>query len=120
MDAKSFVQALSTVVNRAVDGGVIDVLKHPPGRRPPAEIISRSQWFNNLSQSDQQNVRAVLRLAAEQATYSFLGVLDGLVAAEPAGEKGKLVLTYEKDGDVTVINDPQEPPLTVLFKEEAG
>jgi len=120
MNAKSFVQALSIVVNRAVEGGLIDVLKHPPGRRPRAEIVSMSQWFNNLSQSDQENVRALLRLAAEQATYSVLGVLDGLIAAEPAGEKGKLVLTYEKDGDVTVINDPQEPPLTVLFKEEAG
>jgi len=120
MNAKSFVRALSTVVNRAVEGGAIDVLRSPPGRRPPSETIRMSQWFNQLSQSDQHNVSALLRLAAEQASYTFLGVLDGLVAVEPVGEKGKLVLSYEKDGDATVINDPQELPLTVLFKEKAG
>ena len=50
-------------------------------------------------------------------TGKALCVLDGLVAIEPAGPKGKIDVLYEKGGTQIRLNDENAEQLSSLFKE---
>lgn len=56
-------------------------------------------------------------MAAKQALYNVLLVLDGLLAIEPAGPKSEVHLEFS-DGEARQrINDPDGHQLSELFKD---
>ena len=55
------------------------------GARAVAEHRSRSEWFNALSEDDQNMVAEVVRSASFAATFGFCCVLDGVRAFDSAG-----------------------------------
>jgi len=116
MNTQTFTQAIKKTVYDAAAKGVVEVLHKPAGRRPDPELVRLSQWFNSLNAQDQQAVARVANLAADQATYNFLLVLDGLVTVEPVGEKGKLELFYDNGKERTQLNDENTDQLSSLFK----
>ncbi|MPZ41623.1 MAG: hypothetical protein GEU95_26980 [Rhizobiales bacterium] len=117
MNQRDFVRAIKTAVYKAAAKGTIDLLRKPPGRRPDPELIELSEWFNGLRSKDQDTCTRAVDFAARQATYNFLLVLDGLVAIEPAGPKGRIDVLYENGGTPTRLNDENADQLSFLFKE---
>jgi hypothetical protein len=103
-----FVQALKIQTSDAAVFGTAANLERPPGRRPREQDAVLSQWYGKLGISDREAVNAAMREAAELAVFSFLCVLDGVSAIEDGLVKGELRLTYAKDGEELLLNDPAE------------
>lgn len=86
-------------------GSTTSILRSPPGQQPGPVTVQRSEWFNSLSERDQQMVTDVATSAAFMSAFSFCNLLDGTMAFDP--EHGSLKLTYiAGDGSETVLNDP--------------
>lgn len=116
MKTTTFVAAIKRVVQQTAAKSTVSLLEKPAGRQPSSENLRLSAWFNGLSSEDQAMVKSVVDLAAGQATYNFLLVLDGLLAIEDGQEKGRLDLFFVKNGARTWLNDPASEELTVLYK----
>ena len=117
MNAQEFVRAIKIAVQTSAANGLLQALNSPPGRPPSSALVKLSQWFKELPEPDQENVRAIVRMTSEANTYNFLAVLDGLIAIEPVGVKGKLELFYHKDHGRVLLNDPSSKDLTARFKD---
>jgi hypothetical protein len=117
MNAQMFIRAIKTVVCKAAAIGTLDSLQRPAGRRPAPELVTLSQWFHNLSTEDRENLARVVHMAANQTAYNFLLALDGLLAIEPAGAKGRLKLYYGDENACSQLNDECAQQLSALFKE---
>jgi hypothetical protein len=118
MKAEDFVEAVRIAVYEDAVKGIIDYLRKPPGRRPDPQSVELSAWFNRLKSADRDALEKVADLAARQATYNFLLVLDGLVAIEDVGPKGELELIFRKGKTRLRLNDKSGEQLTALFKEK--
>lgn len=107
MTPEEFVAVIRLVaVDQAADG-ILTVLQEPPGRAPWPVDIRRSEWFNSLTETDQQMVAEVARSAAFESAFNFCNVLDGTAAVDSGG--GTLRLLYvAPDGSETVLNDPAQ------------
>jgi hypothetical protein len=117
MNALEFVTAVIAIAQNGAKHDILGALAQPPGRSPDPGLVVLSEWFTHLPESEQSHVRSALGLAVRQATYNFLLILDGLVAIEPAGEKGRLELFFEKAGERILLNAPDVQELSYLFKE---
>lgn len=116
MNAQDFVEVVKTAVYGGAVKGTLDVLQRPPGRCPDASLIELNQWFSRLGAEDHRKLIQVIELAADQASYNFLLVLDGLLAVEPAGKKGELELSYSDGITRTRLNSENAVELSSLFK----
>src|SRR5437879_6243404 len=90
MTSEEFVAVIKRIVFRGAISDVLKNLQDPPGREPELNDVVLAQWFHKLPSDQRQLVSRVVELAAYQATYNFLLILDGLAAIERVGEKGKL------------------------------
>src|SRR5579862_9089927 len=97
MNKEDFVARIKEVAYHAAARGTVAVLQKPPGRSPDPQLVALSGWFNKLGSSDRETVTRVADLAANQAVYNIFLVLDGLLAIEAAGPKGKLELVFENE-----------------------
>jgi len=119
MNREDFVHAVKMVVYKGAAKGTIDLLTKPPGKRPALELQKLGQWFQSLRPEDRNAVIQVADLAANQATYNFLLILDGLLAVEGSGAKGQLELIYD-DGKMRLsLNGKGAEELSMLFKDES-
>jgi hypothetical protein len=116
MNEKLFISALKKVVLDGAVDSVMELLDKPPGRRPLKEIQQLSSWLHSLGAEKTEIVRSLVGLAARQATYNFLSLLDGIAAFEPAGPKGKLELYYVKGDERILLNEEDGEELTSIFK----
>ncbi len=116
MNTKDFVEAVRAAVYNAATKGTVDVLERPPGRSPDAELVKLSEWYHHLISEDRENILRVADMAAKQATYNFLLILDGLLTVESVGSKGKLELSYNDGSARTRLNDESANQLSSLFK----
>jgi hypothetical protein len=117
MNTIDFIRAIRAAVHRNAAKGIVEVLHGPSGRRPERRLVELSQWFRGLSQEDRDAVARVADLAADQATYNFLLVLDGLLPIEPAGPKGRLELIYDDGTTRTRLNGKDVGELSASFKK---
>jgi YD repeat-containing protein len=115
MTAREFVDIVRTVVVENAAVGALRNVSSPPGRKPSAELIEIGNWFRRLGQGEQEFARKLARIAAAQAGYNFLLLLDGLLATDDA--EGRLTLIYEATGQRVCINDPDRAALSALFKD---
>ncbi|MBX3373174.1 MAG: hypothetical protein KF817_05010 [Phycisphaeraceae bacterium] len=116
MNSHDFVRAITTVVYSAAVKGTLDVIESPPGRRPDPRLVELSQWFHSLSSEGRMAIVEIVELAANQATYNFLLVLDGLLTLEPIGAKGNLELFHVQGGARNQVNSMDGEQLSTLFK----
>ena len=119
MTSEQFIKAMKLINNSGI-AGLMEFIDHPPGRSPSKTVLNVSDFFHRLNAEEQKIFRDALNMASEKAYYSFLLMLDGLRAFEPAGPKGKLELIYHNaDGtEHIVLNDPNADFLSTLFKSE--
>jgi hypothetical protein len=91
MSPREFVDAVYAAVYRTAIDGVIRLLTQPPGRRPRQEISDLSAWYSELSESEQDDVRKVVRLGRVS-----------LVAWEPFVDGGDVDGGLVADGELVV------------------
>jgi hypothetical protein len=116
MTPEVFIRAIQTVVTRSSVNGVLENILHPPGRKPPPELVEISKWFAGLDDNSRKKVKEVMELVASQSTYNFLLVLDDLLTLESTDQKGRIEIFYRKGSTQIWLNSPASEPLTSLFK----
>ena len=87
----------------------------PPGKEPEKKIVELSNWFNKLGSEDKIMVMKIVKESVETSVFGFLCVIDGVRVIEDSKRKGRLILSYEKQGDVILLNDPDEDYLHNLL-----
>jgi hypothetical protein len=115
MNSEEFVKAVKLQTSDAAVNGTVKTLNRPPGRKPAERLVHLSEWYNQLSEKDQEMLRLAIREAAEMAVFEFMCVLDGVSAIEDGPGKGALELNYVKSGERTQLNDPRKEELHNLF-----
>ncbi|MFC5863868.1 hypothetical protein ACFPT7_16285 [Acidicapsa dinghuensis] len=107
MTPENFVNALKVQTSDAAVRGTVAQLRAPSGRKPDPKLVMLSEWFNELSSSDQEHVTEVIRQAAQLAVFGFFCVLDGVTVFEDGPNKGDLKLIYSNRSETLVLNNPQ-------------
>ncbi|MCI0561052.1 MAG: hypothetical protein MN733_21405 [Nitrososphaera sp.] len=78
---------LEQVIRRAYDGVIKDMQsllsEGPPGRKPPEELVQRSQWFKSLDSDSQKHVKAIIQASVDAAVFGCLVLLDNLIVGYP-------------------------------------
>ncbi len=114
MDSLEFVKVVREIVLNSTVSGIHKTLLHPPGRSPAKDLIAISNWFLNLSEEDKEMMLRVIKMASRDTAFSFLCMLDGVIAIE-GPDKGDLKLYYEKRGKKVLINDQSKINLHELI-----
>lgn len=110
MDTKLFVAAIRRHVCDAAIEDVIEKLKSPPGRRVLPEKKAKSDWFNDLSESDALHVKHVVEDAVDEAIFGLFAVLDGSRTVC----EGRFDLMYV-GAEQVLLNDPSKIGLNEVF-----
>lgn len=113
MNNEEFIDALKLYVKDDGVEGVISKLKNPPGRNVLPQMKMLSDWYNNLSEENTNNVNAVMALTAHDVLFGVLAVLDGVRLIDK--DKGTFELTYKTQDDRVILNDPSEIGLHELL-----
>jgi hypothetical protein len=115
VNREHFVDAIRTAVYDSTVTGTISNLSSPRGRKPKEDLVAMSKWFNGLAFHDRQQVERVIEMAAGDAVFGILCVLDGVRVIEDRPDKGVLDLRYRR-GDLDVsLNDETGSMLHELF-----
>jgi hypothetical protein len=77
LDADEFIDAIYLAVYQTTIDGVERLLTTPPGRKPRADLVRLSAWFNGMGDRDRSEVMEVVRLTSDQAVYGMLSSTDG-------------------------------------------
>lgn len=118
MTPDDFVRTLRLVAFEPAVRGTIQELREPPGRKPWDALVTASQWFNELPETDRRYVQWTLRVAAYSAIFSVLAALDGSRAIDDPPH-GELRLTYVgADGTEVRLNQPENGELHGLWTNE--
>ena len=104
MSPQEFIEAVRIVVSNDRGKKTAAMLENPPGRKGADLYKEVSRWFKSLSLKDKEFVAEAMQIAAEDAVFGLLTVLDGAAAIEPRGPKGELELYFVKDGKKTHLN----------------
>jgi hypothetical protein len=118
MNNEEFVNSIRVNVSEGSINSIKSILKMPSGRKPKPELVELSNWYNNLDNKSNDYVSYIIKEAIEQAVFNFLCVLDGVSAIENIEEKGTLKLFYEKDGNSTLLNNPDNDYLHDTYNLE--
>ncbi|MDH0863145.1 hypothetical protein [Mitsuaria sp. GD03876] len=103
MNSEAFVEAIQKFVRDSAVESTVSLHQAPPGRRPAADLVARSNWFNALSADDVARVEEMMAQAAHAAVFGFLAVLDGVRTIDT--ENGRFELFYVGD-ERSLLNPP--------------
>ncbi|ADP11307.1 hypothetical protein EJP617_16260 [Erwinia sp. Ejp617] len=67
-----------------------------------------SGFYNSQDDKGKAFINKIIKLAADDALFGMLCVIDGVRAIEDDEDKGELVLTYQKDNKSTVLNENKD------------
>lgn len=117
MKSEEFIEAVKEVVRSGAIDDVIANVKSPPGRRVSESERKRSEWYNQLSSDEKLKANSLIEDAVDEALFGILSVIDGVRAIESEENKGALVLSYIKEGNITVLNSPEDLALHDLYND---
>jgi hypothetical protein len=78
MDAEDFVTGVRTAVFESSIKATLATVGEPVGKAPTEERLDLAEWYNGLGDADSARARELVRLAADQAVFGMLAVLDGV------------------------------------------
>lgn len=116
MNKEEFVAAIKVAVHDSAVKGMKTIITSPPGRKPHNSMLKTSRWFNSLPDEDKHQVEEIIKQTVHASVFGFLCVLDGVSAIESTSEKGSLELTFNKNGNKTLINDERGEMLHDLYQ----
>jgi hypothetical protein len=82
MQSEEFVRAVVEAVYQSTARGVTRFLEQPPGRKPRADLLEMSEWYNSLDSKAKLHLARAVKLSADQATFGLLAVIDGVRAID--------------------------------------
>jgi hypothetical protein len=82
MQSEESVKAVIEGVYQSASLGVIRFLEQPPGRKPRADLVEMSEWYNSLDSKAKVHIARAVRLSADHATFGLLAVIDGVRAID--------------------------------------
>lgn len=104
MTPEDFVEHLRRCVLRDFASDLLTAVADPPGRRPAAELVALSSWYNALDPAGREGASNLVAMAAHHAVHGVLSVLDGARPIETeVGPKGHFELKWVKDGDESIL-----------------
>lgn len=116
MNAQDFISSVRSVVVDASVTDAVTIVKSPPGRRPAADVVALSAWFNGLEAPDRDMVTRMLTMVARGAAFAFLAVLDGARAVAQAESPGDYFeLRHVHGTNVDVLSGPNGAVLHELL-----
>jgi hypothetical protein len=115
VNREQFADVIRLTVQDAAVTDTISTLSRPPGRRPAADLVAVSEWFNGRSPEDRRNIEHIVRMTAHAGVFGMLCVLDGARAIENPPGKGTLDLRYRKGREDVSLNDDSGAPLHELL-----
>ena len=116
MKAQEFVDAIQKVVLDATGAGIVSILLRPPGRRPAAEIMELSRWFNGLSRQDKSMIERLLRVAVRHSIFGLFEVLDGSLKVDPSATADDYFeLRHVHRGGTDILSGPKGAALHELL-----
>jgi hypothetical protein len=118
MTPEEFIINIRQVVFDSAVNGTLSVIQKAPGRKPSENLVVLSQWFMQLSDAEKEIFRSAIALAAHQATFGMLAVLDGSRQIDDGPAQGTLELRYLKNGRNVLLNGPDSAPLHDLFNQQ--
>jgi hypothetical protein len=118
MTKEEFVNAVDVAVGQSTVSDIKSVLKTPIGRQPDKKSIDLSNWYNNLSTTDKDNLHQVIEKTTDMCLFGMLCVLDGVRAIEDCEDKGELVLEFQKDTKSFRLNDERDMYLHDIYKSK--
>ncbi|MFN7942391.1 MAG: hypothetical protein U0X73_12400 [Thermoanaerobaculia bacterium] len=107
MTPEEFVEALKI---HARDASVANTLKRiaaPQVRNPSAERVEMAQWYQSLNDNARRILGEVIRMAAHDAVFGALCILDGVRVVTPVETRGSFLLFHDLSGQQTRLNDPK-------------
>lgn len=116
MTKEEFVNAINIAVGQSTASDIVSTLKTPIGRQPDKKSVDLSNWYNNLSPADKENIYQVIEKTIDSCLFGTLCVLDGVRAIENSTDKGELVLEYRKNGDSVRLNEEKGMYLHDIYK----
>jgi|SRR4051812_24121572 hypothetical protein len=117
MTPDEFINSVRQVVFESAINGTLSVMRKPPGRSPAENLLTLSKWFDDLSEYDKEMLQRAIAIAAHQATFGMLAVLDGARQIEDSPAKGTLELHYVKGDQHTALNAPDAEALHDLLNQ---
>ena len=108
MNVSEFVDAIRLTVERAAVDDCLEQYVAPAGRKPSADLIQLSDWYNSLSDNDKTMLRKAMSDAVHASLFGLFCVVDGARSIEDPQYRGEFELWYVRDGARTLINDPTE------------
>jgi hypothetical protein len=115
MTPELFVDQVKQHVMESAAHSTVSVLADPPGRRPAAELVELSNWFNSLTDADRAMVARVAAEAASYAVFGFLVVLDGSRRIEGSDAGDHFELRHVHGETIDILSGPRGPLLHELF-----
>jgi hypothetical protein len=78
MHPDEFIEAVYLAVYKTTIDGVPRLLAKPPGRKPQADLVDLSVWYNGLDDQGREKVAGIVRLTTDQAVFGMLASIDGV------------------------------------------
>ncbi len=102
MTPNDFVETIRALAMGAAVDDTVAVLARQPGRRPSPDLVELSTWYQELDNRGQERLRSAIELAARQAVFGVLAIIDGARAA--SDEAGAFELTFRSERGVVPIS----------------
>jgi hypothetical protein len=118
LKATDFVAALTESCRDGAVEGLTKQLEKPAGRKPSQQLRKLSSWFKSLSPNDQQNLTAVMRMAADATLFGVFCVFDGVRTVESTSMKSSFRITATK-GVVRTVVSPSTEFLHDIYRARA-
>jgi hypothetical protein len=116
MKTQEFVDAIRKVVVDATASNLLAFVRSPPGRKPDAEVVALSTWYNGLPEEDKAAVERLMHLTVRHAVLGVFEVLDGAVKVDPSATASDYFeLRHFHGGGDDVLSGPTRPPLHELL-----
>ncbi len=116
MTKEEFVNAVDIAVGQSTILDIKSILKTPIGRQPDKKSIDLSNWYNDLSSADKENLHQVIEQTTDLCLFGMFCVLDGVRAIENDPDKGELVLDFQKNGESVRLNEEKGMYLHDIYK----
>ena len=118
MTKEEFVNAIDLAVGQSTVSDIKSMLSNPIGKQPNKKSTDRSNWYNNLSSIDKTNLHLIIEKTTATCLFGILCVLDGVRAIEDSGDKGELVLEFQKNGTAVRLNEEKDMYLHEFYKSK--
>jgi hypothetical protein len=118
MTQEEFIAGIRRAVYESAIKGTLSIIQKPPGRRPSDHLVNLSNWVAGLSDTNKIHLEAIVELAARQAVFGMLAVLDGVRRVEGEEMDGSFELWFKKGEEEILLNAPNGEYLHDLFNQQ--